>query len=163
MKIETTHLSAKPVTFLGLFLLGMVAFFSIGAIIENFASTSSFGFKFNSPWKYVFFALANAIGLTLATRKLQLTISDTSNLENIKDRVFEFLLDNGVKAKETTESKMTLEPVNKFNRMLNNWFGTEVISVSRISDKLIVEGPFRHIDRLKGYVDSKLRFGVPKV
>lgn len=112
-------------------------------------------------WTLLAFAIANSIGVTIASRRFQLTIADTADLENAKNWPLEFLSKNGLKTKEEKENETILESAKKFHKLFYNWFGTEAISVKRSDNKVTVEGPFRLIDRLYSSVDSKLRFGKP--
>jgi hypothetical protein len=104
-------------------------------------------------------ASGTSIGVTFGSRRFQLIIAETADIENAKDWVMEFLSKNGRKLKEKKDSETTFESTKGFHRIFNNWFGAELISVRRVDNKIIVGGPFRLVDRLEGSVDSKLRFG----
>ena len=159
MKLETTYLKPSPFAFFGLLTLSIVTLFLLGAIIHNVMSANPWELKFFGGWTLLAFAIANSIGVTIASRRFQLTITDTTDLENAKNWALEFLSKNGLKTKEEKENETILESAKSFYKLFYNWFGTEATSVKRSDNKVVVEGPFRLIDSLYSSVDSKLRFG----
>lgn len=147
-------------TFLKYLILQIVAFWVIGTLVYIFTSPDPIELKLYGWWtNFILLPVGVAIGLTFGTRKFQLVIADTNDLEKVREWTLEFLLKNGLSIKDKNQNVTTLESLKSYNRLFNNWFGTEVMSVWQKDNKVIVGGPFRLVDRLADSVDNKLRFG----
>ncbi len=153
-----TSLKPNFSTFLKHFLLTTTTVLVIGAVIQIFASMSSFEPNFYGWWmNLVFLATGVSVGVTFGARRSQLILTDTTDVKKVKAWTLKFFSENGLSVRENNDDGTTLESISKFNRLFNNWFGTELISVKQIDDGVIIEGPIRHVDS----VDLKLRFGKP--
>lgn len=162
MKLERTFLEPKLGTFIKHLILQIVFLWGLVTMIHIFTSPNPFDMKLPGWWtSMILLPIGVAIGLTFGTRKFQLVIADPIDLEKTKEWTLQFLSKNGLEIKEKGQNEMTLESNKSYNRLFNNWFGTELISVKQTDNKVIVGGPFRLIDRLADSVDSKLRFGKP--
>lgn len=156
MKIEMTSLRPNIATFFKNFFLMIVTMFALKAAIQFFISPHTFGLN-SLSWSptLILMAVGTSAGVTLGARKFQLNIVNSDNLEKTKEWTIEYFIKNGLRVRENNNSGTTLESISSFNRLLNNWFGTELVSVKQTDNTLIIKGPFRHVDS----VDSKLRFG----
>ena len=158
MKVKMTSLKPNFSTFLKHFLLTTTTVLILGAVIQIFMSMNSFELNFYNWWmNLVFLTIGVSVGVTFGARRSQLILTDTVNVKKIKAWTLEFFSENGLSLRENNDDGTTLESVNKFNRLFNNWFGTELISVRQIDNGVIIEGPIRYIDS----IDLKLRFGKP--
>ena len=161
MKLETTFLKPTAGVFLGVLTLSIITFLSVGTIIHNLTSPIPLGLKFFGRWRMALISsIMTSIGVILGARRFQLSIGDTDDLDKIKGWTLEFFSDNGVRIKKEKENETTLEPVNRFNQLFNNWFGMELITIKRVDNKMVVAGPIRWIEGLKNSIQSKLRLGV---
>ena len=155
MKLESGYLKPRLQTFLGLFILSIILTLVLRAVFH--LSTSWTAFEINSPlWWFnvIIFPFTISLGVTFGARRFRLEITDTDDIEKAKNRTLEYFSNNGLRIIENTSNGTTLESNNSFSRLLDNWFGTELVSVRHSANKLIVEGPFRHVDS----IDSNLRF-----
>jgi polar amino acid transport system substrate-binding protein len=160
MRLEKTYLKPKLGTFVKYFTFFIVSFWALGTLINIIASTNPFELKLFGGWgSYLFSAVALSVGLTMGTRRFELVIADPNDLVKAKEWTLEFLTKNGLTVKHKNEVETTLESTKSYNRLFNSWFGTELISVKRTDNRVIVAGPFRLVDRLADSVDLKLRFG----
>jgi hypothetical protein len=100
-------------------------------------------------------ALGTAFGVAWGGRRVQIVLGNLSDTEKAKDWSLAFLSKNGLQVKEQKANKIKMESRKSFNRVFNNWFGTELVLISQHENNLVIEGPFRHVENL----DSKLRFG----
>ena len=161
MKFQTRILKPRAGTFFGVFTLSIIIMFSFRALIPVFKSPNAFELKFEDWWIIVaLLAIGNAAGVTLGARKHQLSITDVDDLEKVRGWALEFLLDNGARITKQKENETTLESVKRFNRLFNNWFGMELISVKRVENKILVEGHTRWVEGLKNSIQSQPRLGV---
>ena len=155
MKIKMTSLRPNFSTFLKWLLLTITMLFMIGAVIQIFMSMNSFELNFYNWWmNLVFLALGVSVGVTFGARRSQLVLTNATDVKKIKGWTLEFFSENGLSVRENNDDGTTLESINKFNRLFNNWFETELISVKQIDNGVIIEGPIRHVDS----IDLKLRF-----
>ncbi|MGB3848727.1 MAG: hypothetical protein WA958_02070 [Tunicatimonas sp.] len=155
MKIKMTSLRPNFSTFLKHLLLTATAVFIVGAVIQIFMSMNSFEPNFHNWWLYlVFLAIGVSVGVTFGARRSQLILTDTIDVKKIKAWTLKFFSEHGLSSRENNDDGMTLESTNRFNRLFNNWFGTELISVKQVDNEVIIEGPIRHIDS----IDLKLKF-----
>jgi hypothetical protein len=116
---------------------------------------NAFDLSTATGWLNIFvYPLFISLGVTFGARRVQLVVSDTVDMNDIKERIFRHLNNNGLKIKTGDEYQKEFESTNSFNRLFSNWFGTEIISISESGTEIIIEGPLRHINTL----DSKLRF-----
>jgi hypothetical protein len=160
MKIERTFLKPKLGTFFKHLTLQILLFWALGALIYIFTSPNPFELKLYSWWlNFILLPVGIAIGVTIGTRRFQLVITDTNDLEKTNEWSLEHLTKNGLIIKDENKGETTLKSNKVHNRLFNNWFGTELIYVNQINNKIIVSGPFRLIERLAYSVDSKLKFG----
>jgi hypothetical protein len=160
MILEKKFLRPKLGTFLKYLTLLIISFWTFATLLYIFTSPNPFDLKLPSWWTlFILLPIGVAIGLTFGTREFQLVITDTNDLEKAKEWTLEFLSKNRLSIKDKNQNETTLESTKSYNRLFNNWFGTELISVRQIDNKLIVGGPYRLVDRLADSVDSKLRFG----
>jgi hypothetical protein len=160
MKLERTYLKPKFGTFLKYFTLLLISFWVFVTMIQIFTSSNPLDSKLPG-WtiSMILLPLSVSIGLTLGTRKFQLIITNPNDLNATKESILKFLLKNGLTIKEKSESEITLESNKFYNRIFNNWFQLETVLLKDLDNKVIVDGPFRLVDRLADAVDSKLRFG----
>ena len=157
MKIQTRILKPTARAFFGTLTLSIITMYSFRAIIDLVTSPNSF----ELTWiPMALLAIGPAAGATLGARKHQLSIGDTDDLEKFKGWTLEFLSDNGLRITEEKENETTLQSVKRFNQLFNNWFGMELVSVKRVDNKIVVEGPVRRIEGVKNSIQSKLRLGV---
>jgi len=155
MKLESGYLKPSLRTFLGLFILSIILTLTLRAILHLSTSWNAFDINSSLWWfNLIIYPLGVSLGVTFGARRLRLEITDTVDLEKAKNRTLEYFSNNGLRILENTSNGTTLESTNSFSRLLDNWFGTELVSVRHNDNKLIVEGPFRHVDS----IDSKLRF-----
>ena len=160
MKLEKTFLRPTLGTFLKYLVLLMVSFWAFGTVLYIFSSPNPFDLGLPNWWtNFVLLPVGVAIGLTFGTRRFQLVIADTKDLEKAKAWTLDFLSKNGLSVKKASQDQTTLESKKSYNRLFNSWFGTELISIRQTDNKVIVGGPFRLVDRLADSVDSKFRFG----
>ena len=155
MKHELRNLKPKPRAFFGFFILSIALIFMLGTILH--LSTSWNAFETNSIllWSNLpIFSLVFSTGATVGTRRLQLQITDAEEIEKVKNMSLEFLLNSKLRIQENTSNGTTLESTTRFYRLMYNWFGTELVSLRHIDNRLIIEGPFRHVDS----INLKLRF-----
>jgi len=158
MRLETTHLKPKLSTFLGLIGLFFIAHLLLRIILQVFTSWDAIQLNSLLWWfNFIFLTVGLSLGLTLGTRKFQLKITNMDDIERVKNWILEYFSNNGLRTKNNDKVETTLESINWFNRLFNNWFGTELVSVRQIENKIIVEGPTRHVDSVNG----ELRFGKP--
>ncbi len=158
MILEKTYLRPRLGTYFKYLILLIVSFWLVGAIIYIFTSPHTLEPKLFGWWN-IMSSILVAIGLTIGTRRLQLVIADPNDLENVQEWTMEFLTKDGLTIKYKSVVETTLESNKSYYRLFSNWFGTELISVRRKDNTLIVTGPFRLVDRLSDSVDLKLRFG----
>jgi hypothetical protein len=138
----------------------MVSFWTFGTVFYIFSSPNPFDLGLPNWWtSFVLLPVGVAIGLTFGTRRFQLVIADTKDLEKAKAWTLDFLSKNGLSVKKASQDQTTLESKKNYNRLFNSWFGTELIFIRQTDNKVIVGGPFRLVDRLADSVDSKFRFG----
>ena len=130
--------------------------FAIKTVMQIVIAPNTFELSSTTWWtSLTLLSLGTSIGVTFGARRFQLNIAETNDIVRTKDWTLEYLSKNGLRIKENKESVTTLESNKGFNRLFDNWFGTELVHVRQIADQIIIEGPFRHVDQ----VDSKLRFG----
>ncbi|MEO0133039.1 MAG: hypothetical protein ABIK73_08945 [candidate division WOR-3 bacterium] len=154
MKLSKTALKPNFRTFLGLFILSMISLLIVRTIFYLTTNHNSFDLSTAEGWlNVVGYPLFISLGVTFGTRRLQLVIYDTVDLESIKSSTVEYFKNNGLKIKKEKKDELEFESNNQFNRLFNNWFGTELTTVRQTDNKIIIEGPFRHVDS----IDSKLR------
>ncbi len=133
-----------------------ILLFSIKTLMQIFIAPDTFKLISFGWWtSLILLSVGTSIGVTYGARRFQLKISDTNDIGKTKDWILENLLKNGLIIRENNDSGTTLESIKSFNRLFNNWFGTESVHIRHVENKIIVEGPFRHVDQ----IDSKLRFG----
>jgi hypothetical protein len=155
MKLESGYLKPSLRTFLGLFILSIILTLTLRAILHLSTYWNAFDINSSLWWfNLIIYPLGVSLGVTFGARRLRLEITDTDDIEKAKNRTLEYFSNNGFRILENTSNGTTLESTNSFNRLLDNWFGTELVSVRQKDNKIIVEGPFRHVDS----IDSKLRF-----
>lgn len=155
MKLSKTSLKPNFRAFLGLFILSMVSLLIVRTILYLTTNFSSFDLSTAEGWlNVVGYPLFISLGVTFGARRLHLVIYDTVNIENIKVSTVEYFKNNGLTIKREKEDELEFESNNKFNRLFNNWFGAELTTVRQTDNKIIIVGPFRHVDS----IDSKLRF-----
>ena len=160
MKLEKTFLRPTLGTFLKYLVLLMVSFWAFGTVLYIFISPNPFDLRLPNWWtSFILLPVGVAIGLTFGTRRFQLVIADTKDLEKAKAWTLDFFSKNGLSVKKASQDQTTLESTKSYNRLFNSWFGTELISIRQTDNKVIVGGPFRLVDRLADSVDSKFRFG----
>lgn len=156
MKLETTYLKPRAGTFFGALTLSIVFLFFLGIVIQTLASNDPFDPKLYNWWLLMLLlALGNAIGVTFGARRLQLMVTVSDNLEELKGQTLKFLSTNGLTIIQNKENKTTLKPVKRFHQLFNNWFGMELISVKQANNKIVVQGPARWIERLKSNINRK--------
>ena len=155
MKLESGYLKPSLRTFIGLFVISIVLTLVLRAILD--LSTSWNAFEMNSFFWWLnilIFPFGISLGVTFGARRHRLEITNPDAMENIKNRTLEYFLKNGLRIQVNSDNGTTLESTKSFNRLLDNWFGSELVSVRHIDNRLIIEGPIRHVDS----IDSKLRF-----
>jgi hypothetical protein len=156
MKVKTTTLKPKLRTFFGLLVLLVALMFTVRAILHVTTSMNAFDLGSPTGWLYSFgFPLFISLGVTFGARRLQLVIEDSLDAEKIKDWTITYFNNSGLTIKNGNENALEFESNHRFNRLFNHWFGTEIVKVRLTDNKMIIEGPFRHVDS----VYSKLRFG----
>jgi len=155
MKLETLSLRPKLETFFKYFFLTLISLLVLKTMFSIFILPDAFRLNPYGWWtSLIILALGTSIGVTYGARRFQLSIADT-DIRKINDWIIEFLSRKGLRIKEKNEGETTLQSRNSFNRMLNNWFGTEVVFVKQTENEIIVEGPFRFVNS----IGTTLRFG----
>jgi hypothetical protein len=158
MKIESTYLSPKLKTFLGYLMLSSISFFALKTLIHIFTSANPLELKSYDWWPNIFlYSVTLSFGVTFGARRVQLTITNPTDIERVNDMVENFFTMNGTRVKKKYESETIFESVKSFNRLFNNWFETELVCINKTENQVKVVGPFRLVDSL----DSKLRFTRP--
>lgn len=158
MKIESTYLSPKLKTFLGYLMLSSISFFSLKTLIHIFTAANLYELKFHEEWPNVLlYSVTLSFGVTFGARRVQLIITNATDMERVNDMAENFFINSGTRVKKKSESEKIFESVKSFNRLFNNWFETELVCINKTENQLKVVGPFRLVDSL----DSKLRFTRP--
>ena len=156
MKLETKFLKPSLWTFVKFLVLGLVPFWSLGTIIYIFTAPDPFDLKMYSWWTYlILIPIGSAIGFTLGTRRIQISITDSSDLENVKNWTSDFLTRNRMIVKLENHDETVFRSKKFYNQMFGDWFGTELISIKMNKDLLTISGPLSLLDKF----DTKLRFG----
>ena len=93
--------------------------------------------------------------MTFGARRHRLVIELPVDGTKIRMYIVNYLCSSGLRIKTERESDVELESNHGFSRIFKNWFGMETLSIKQSVNKIVVEGPVRHVDS----VDSKLRFG----
>lgn len=155
MKLSKISLRPNFRTFLGLFILFMISLLIVRTIFYLATNYNSFDLSTPEGWlSVVGFPLFLSLGVTFGTRRFQLVIYDAAETENIRFSIVEHFKSNGLNIKKKKGDVLEFESNNFFNRLFNNWFGTELTTLKQTDNKIIIEGPFRHVDS----IDSILRF-----
>lgn len=136
------------VVLVGYFILELAA---KAAIPPNVIPLDSFGWWLSKA----IVAVGIFTFLTIQAKRERLTISETVDNNQPEDFVSDYLVRNGQQISSTTNGTIILESNNSFNRLFNNWFGSELVFIQKKDDTITVEGPHRQID----LIDYKLRFG----
>lgn len=158
MKIESTYLRPTLTTFLGYFMLSITAFFALKTLIHIFTSANPFELKSYDWWpNAIFYSVTLSLGVTFGARRFQLLITDPTDMAKVNDITENYFIKNGTRLKQKKDNETIFESVKSFNRLFNNWFETELVSIYKTENQIKVVGPFRLVDSL----DSKLRFTRP--
>jgi hypothetical protein len=156
MKLETKFLKPSLWTFVKFLILGLIPFWSFGTIIYIFTAPDPFDVKMYTWWSYlILIPIGSAIGFTLGTSRIQITIANPSDLENVKKWSSDFLTRNRLIVKLQNRDKTVFRSKKFYNQMFGDWFGTELISIKTNKDMIIISGPLSLLDK----VDTELRFG----
>ena len=141
MRLEKTFLRPRLGTFLKYLTLLMISFWAFGTVVSVFISPNPFDLRLSDWWTHsILLPVGVAIGLTFGTRKFQLTIADTKHLERAREWILDFLSKDGLTVKEKNHNETTLKSTKSYNRLFNNWFGTELISIKMTDKRVIVDG-----------------------
>ena len=156
MKIQTyTHKPELKVFLkslvLMLFLMTVLAMvfyliFNSGESVKEYLKSAAF--------ILLFIPVINSITKAYSDRKYTFTVSEVDDTVHVKNWAVNILQQNGMRIKSDTAQQTILEPDRKFLRILNYWFGTELVKVNYSEDKFSATGHYRYIDVL----DSKARF-----
>ena len=154
MRINKTSIRPGLGTILKFFLLMIIALFVIKTMMHIFFSANPFEPQSYRLWTSILLlAVGTSIGVSFGGRKHRLQISETLDSEKLLTAIVQHLQRNGLKEKNRMSDKLVLEDVVSFNRVLNNWFGTELVTVHHQGAQITIEGPVRFIDS----VDSTIR------
>ncbi|AKD03788.1 hypothetical protein POKO110462_03830 [Pontibacter korlensis] len=104
---------------------------------------------------YILLPLFNAAAFAYSSRKHELIISEVNDPAYVAKWAVELLQLNGMRIKSTEDNMTVLESGKKYTRMLNNWFGTELLTLRTSENEVRAIGNFRCIDIL----DTKIKFG----
>lgn len=158
MKTETIAYKPDFKSFLAYFAV-MFGLFTVMAVTIYFIF--SYGeplLEFFNSLFFIYLALpiVNAISFGYGARKHQFIISEVDDPAHVADWAVALLKEKGMRVKSSGENKPTvLESSNKYFRLFNNWFGTELLEVSTSEYEFTATGHFRYIDIL----DSRIKFG----
>uniref|UniRef100_UPI00404B29DB hypothetical protein n=1 Tax=Fulvivirga sp. TaxID=1931237 RepID=UPI00404B29DB len=163
MKLEKIPLRMNLGMFLKNFLTMLVALFVLKSIIHlviSLISVNPIEMNLFDWWFYiVLLSFLTSSGVTIGAKRFQLNIAETGDLGRAKEWVLDYFSKNGLRLRETNNGQTILESTNSFYRLFKSWFGMELVSIKRIEDKLVVEGPVRQVE----LIEYKLRFGKPLV
>ena len=155
MRIETTSLRPKLGTFIKYFVLTIISLFILRTAVNVIFSPDAFTLNpFGWLSSLIILAFGTSVGVTFGARRFQLIVAGNDDIKKINGWTLHFLSNRGLRIKDKNESETTFEPGYSYNRLLNSWFGTELVFVKQADNKLIIEGPFRLIDS----VETKLKF-----
>lgn len=156
MKLKTKFLKPSFRTFVKYLILGLIPFWSFGTLIYVFTAPDPFDVKMYSWWtNLILIPIGSAVGFTLGARRIQIIITDSSDLEKVKRWALDFLLRNRLMIKLENDIETILQSNKSYNQMFSNWFGSELISIKKSKNRIIICGPLRLIDS----IDTELRFG----
>ena len=156
MKLETKFLKPNIGTFIKYLILAIIPFYSLGILIYIFTASDPFEVKMYSWWtSLILFPIGIAVGLAFGTRRFQLIIADAKDLGKAKNLTLDILSSKGLEIKSKNDFETILQSSKSYNQIFGNWFGTELISVKMQESRIIIDGPFRFIEK----VDVKLKFG----
>jgi hypothetical protein len=103
------------------------------------------------------FPLMGAGTYAFALKKQELSISPIPDPRLVAGWMVDFLQEDGLEIIARHDENTELASPYSFHRMFRYWLGAELLTVRYTSDKVIVTGHYRHIEK----VDTKFRFNKP--
>lgn len=101
MKIESTYLSPKLKTFLGYLMLSCISFFALKTLIHIFTSANLLELKSYDLWSNIFlYSVTLSFGVTFGARRVQLIITNATDMERVNDVAENFFINSGTRVKK---------------------------------------------------------------
>ncbi|RAU82473.1 hypothetical protein [Pontibacter arcticus] len=157
MKVETIPYKPSFKAFLLYFglLFSLLSVMIVGFYLALEREKSFTEYLTSFVYLYFLIPLLNAVAFAYSTRRHDYFISEINDPALAASWVVAFLQKEGMRIKSEDGNRTVLESGKTFFRALNNWFGTEMITVSATEHEVIASGNFRYIDLL----DTKIKFG----
>lgn len=109
MKIESTYLSPKLKTFLGYLMLSSISFFSLKTLIHIFTAANLYELKFHEEWPNVLlYSVTLSFGVTFGARRVQLIITNATDMERVNDMAENFFINSGTRVKKRVKARRFL-------------------------------------------------------
>jgi hypothetical protein len=149
MKVKSKYLKPSWRTFFSFLFLSLFFFGVTEALIYDFADLNP-AELIQGRWlyNYIFPSILLSAGVSFPYREYELHITET-DLSLAKESVDQIMDDHGWKMKKSDNTSTIFETKNIFNRLLGNWFGTQIVSSYHNKDEIKINGPHGIISNLE--------------